>query len=76
MRPSDSTRVATTKEELASEAQRATRMLQGKVVRAVWRHRPEEIGIEFEDGARLFVDMRPTGLEISITGLPEDEKPA
>lgn len=60
-------RIAVTSEELASEARRATEMLQGKPVKVVWRHTPAELGIEFNDGTRLFVDMRPEGLELSIT---------
>jgi len=42
-------------------------MLRGKVVRQIWRHCPGEIGIEFEDGTRLFADVFKTGLELSIT---------
>jgi hypothetical protein len=35
-------------------------------VKTVRRHRPEELGIEFEDGTRLFVDGYNEGLELSI----------
>lgn len=42
-------------------------MLRGKVVSVVWRHRKGEIGIEFTDGTRLFVDQTPVGVELSIT---------
>jgi len=42
-------------------------MLKGKIVERVWRHLPKEIGIEFMDGSRLFVDMETDGLEMSIT---------
>ncbi len=52
---------------LEQEADRATELLKGKVVSIVWRHREGEIGIQFTDGTRLFVDHIPTGLEISIT---------
>lgn len=52
---------------LAEEARRATELLKGKTVAKVWRHRREEIGIEFTDGTRLFIDHRPSELEISIT---------
>jgi len=59
--------VATRKSDLTSEAKHATKLLRGKVVRQVWRHRANEIGIEFEDGTRLFVDKQELGLELSIT---------
>jgi hypothetical protein len=56
-----------TEDDLKREAERATALLQGKTVRLVWRHREQEIGIEFTDGTRLFVDQTRTGVEISIT---------
>jgi hypothetical protein len=59
--------VATTQTALSKEAKEATDMLKGKVVSQIWRHRPREIGIEFADGTRLFVDMHEQGLELSIT---------
>ncbi len=42
-------------------------MLAGKSVRQVWRHRSGEVGIEFTDGSRLFVDASGGVLELSIT---------
>ncbi len=54
---------------LQDEANRATEMLHGKVVKRVWRHRDRELGIEFEDGTRLFADVTQAGLELSITGI-------
>ena len=50
-------------------------MLEGKVVKVVWRHRPQELGIEFTDGTRLFADVVDgEKLELSITGnFPERE---
>jgi len=51
---------------LTEEARRANRLLKGKVVRAVWRHRRGEVAIEFDDGTRLFVNESATGLELSI----------
>lgn len=60
------------KADLEAEATRATEMLRGRVVKQVWRHRPGEIGIEFEDGTRLFADAS-SALELSITGAFEDE---
>jgi len=59
--------VATTPYALRKEAKEATKMLKGKIVDKVWRHRPKEIGIQFTDGSRLFVDMETEGLELSIT---------
>jgi len=53
---------------MAKEARRATKLLKGKTVTKVWRHRPKELGIEFDDGTRLFVDQQEAGLELSITG--------
>lgn len=55
---------------IEDEARRATDMLRGRVIKQVWRHRPGEVGIEFEDGARLIVDSS-TALELSITGVDE-----
>jgi hypothetical protein len=60
--------VATTPYALKKEARETTKMLKGKIVEKVWRHRPKEIGIQFTDGSRLFVDMETDGLELSITG--------
>ena len=59
--------LASKKKKLAAEGRRATRMLRGKSVKKVWRHRATELGIEFEDGSRLFVDVKSRGVEISIT---------
>ena len=55
---------------LVEEGERATEMLQGKVVALVMRNRAEEILIEFVDGTRLFIDRSETeaGIELSITG--------
>lgn len=53
--------------ELEAEAKRATEMLKGKVVLTVWRHTEKQLGIEFADGTRLFVDHQPSCVEISIT---------
>jgi len=54
-------------ESLEEDARVATQLLAGKSVRQVWRHRPREVGIEFTDGSRLFVDVTEDGLELSIT---------
>ncbi len=55
-------------DNLTEESARASALLAGKVVSRVFRHRPTEVGVEFADGARLFVDKSGKGLEISITG--------
>ena len=56
------------KSKLQLEARRATEMLRGKTVSTVWRHRPSEVGIQFEDGTRLFIDRASDGgVELSIT---------
>ena len=56
------------KEFLNSEAEKATKMLQGKTVSKVLRNRSTEVLIQFSDGTRLFVDKTKDGVEISITG--------
>lgn len=53
--------------KLQREAERATEMLRGKTVSVVWRHRHGEVGIQFTDGTRLFVDQASDGVELSIT---------
>jgi hypothetical protein len=50
------------------ESTKLTDLLRGKVVKVIRRHRAEEVLIEFEDGARLFVNSNPPGLEFSVTG--------
>lgn len=56
------------KKNLEAEGQRASEMLKGKVVQTVWRHRPGEVGIQFTDGTRLFLDTTEGSIELSITG--------
>ncbi|WP_082905757.1 hypothetical protein [Bradyrhizobium centrolobii] len=60
---------------LEDEAARLTELLRGKVVKVVWRHRPGEVGIEFNDGTRLFFDAVSNGLECSVTGGDEFNEP-
>lgn len=60
--------VPKTPDELKREARQLTRALKGKSVQCVWRHRSNEVGIQFEDGTRFFVDGKPDGLETSLTG--------
>ena len=52
---------------LKKEARQLTRMLRGRTVNVVWRHRKKEVAIQFTDGATLFVDHTPDGLDYSIT---------
>jgi hypothetical protein len=53
---------------LREEQRNLQRLLKGKVVKRVWRHKSKELGIEFQDGMRLFVDWQPDGiLEFSVT---------
>ncbi len=55
-------------DDLDDEARRATDLLAGKTVLHVWRHRASEVGVEFTDGTRLFVNTVPDGaVELSIT---------
>lgn len=58
--------VARSTEELETEAARLESFIRRKVVKTVWRHRPAELGIEFDDGVRLFVDSHDEGLEFSV----------
>lgn len=58
--------VAVSQSDLRNEATEVTRLLAGKIVRVVWGHRPDEIAIEFTDGARLVVDRAENGLELSL----------
>jgi hypothetical protein len=62
-----------TQPDLDDEAARATEMLRGRAVKQVWRHRLTEIGIEFEDGTRLFIDSA-AALELSITGFDDSQE--
>ena len=54
--------------KLENKAKQATEILQGKTLRLIWRHTDKQVGIEFTDGTRLFVDHQPSSVEISITG--------
>lgn len=59
--------------DLATEAETVTRMLKGRVVAAIRRHRASEVLVEFSDGARLFVDAdRDATQELSITGIKNE----
>lgn len=62
--------------QLRKEEKRATKLLKGKVVKKILRHRKEEVGIEFEDGTRFFIDWRESEneLDLSITGNFEENE--
>jgi hypothetical protein len=53
---------------LREEASRATALLRNQVVARIQRPRAKTILLAFRDGARLYVDHQPDGLEISIEG--------
>ena len=52
---------------LSAEAEKAIELLKGKEIATVWRHRKSEVGIEFTDGTRLFIDGTRDGVELTIT---------
>jgi hypothetical protein len=54
-------------EELQAEAARATGLLKGRCISRVVRPSAREIGLDFTDGVRVFVDS-PTAVELSVTG--------
>jgi hypothetical protein len=54
--------------DLENEAATATKLLEGKSVKVVRRHRANEVMIEFDDGTRLFVDSISDPLDLSVTG--------
>ena len=58
--------------DLEAEAAKATEMLQGKAVAKVTRHRVKEVCVVFTDGTRLFIDQSAEGVELSITGIHEN----
>lgn len=53
--------------DLDDEAERATTLLRGKQVAEVWRHRTNEVAVQFTDGTRLFADTPRADIELSIT---------
>jgi hypothetical protein len=66
--------IAVTPHSLKIEAQEITKILKGKIIAKIWRHKPKEIGIWFTDGTRLFIDNHPEGLELSITDGTDNKK--
>jgi hypothetical protein len=53
---------------LEDEAEALNRLLQGKTVLRVFRHRTGEVGFEFTDESRFFAHQIADGLECSVTG--------
>ena len=62
------------KKQLVKEQERATQLLKGKVVTRIWRHRREEVVIDFEDGTRFSFDWRDDELDLSVTGNVEENE--
>jgi hypothetical protein len=62
------------KKQLKKEQERATKLLKGKVVEKIWRHRKEEVVIDFEDGTRFSFDWRKNEFDLSITGNFEENE--
>jgi hypothetical protein len=58
---------------LKAEGRSASRMLKGKIVKVVRRHRVREVLVEFTDGTRLFVDAQGDEIELSITAGPSEQ---
>ncbi len=57
--------------QIAEDALRLSRILQGKIVTALRLAKPDELELEFVDGSRLFVDLGLDGLELSIIRIEE-----
>ncbi|MEP6903073.1 MAG: hypothetical protein ABJA66_15080 [Actinomycetota bacterium] len=58
------------KKQLKKEEKRATKLLQGKIIKKICRSRKAEIIIDFKDGTRFSIDWRghENELDLSITG--------
>ena len=54
--------------DLKEEAKQATKLLIGKTVNSVLRHREDEVVIKFDDGTTLYVDVSENSIKLSITG--------
>jgi hypothetical protein len=53
--------------DMKTEGKRLTKLLGGKTVRHIRKFRPQEIMVEFTDGARLYVDCPSEAVECSVT---------
>ena len=58
--------VATTEAGLRREAVAVTMLLAGKTVREIVRNGADELGIEFADGSRVFINSTEEGLQVSV----------
>ncbi len=52
---------------LRDEEKRMLKLLKNKIVSKVFRHRAKEVGLEFTDGTRMFIDHLGNRLDITIT---------
>lgn len=53
---------------LADNQKALQKLLKGKTVKRVWRRKRKELGLEFSDGTRLFVDWQKNqSLDLSVT---------
>ncbi len=64
------------KKQLKKEEERATKLLKGRTVKKIRRHRKEEVVIEFEDSTKFYIDWRENEneLDLSITGNFEESE--
>jgi hypothetical protein len=59
---------------LAGDQKALQKLLKGKTVKSVWRRKRKELGLEFADGTRLFIDWKKNqSLDLSVTGGTEEE---
>ena len=58
---------------VAGEGRRATRLLRTKTVAKISRS-PKSVLIHFSDGTTFYIDRTDSGLDLSITDGPEQEK--
>lgn len=56
------------KKQLKKEELRASKLLKGKVVKEIRRHRQEEVVVVFNDGTIFSFDWRDGEFDLSITG--------
>jgi hypothetical protein len=66
-------RVEVAMNALKKEAADLQRLLKGKTLNVVRRHRAKEVVLEFIDHTRLFVDWTEDGFEFSVTGTDDNE---
>lgn len=54
---------------LEEDSREVTKLLKGRKVKTVVLNKRTEVLIEFQDGARLFIDVNKEALELSVTGI-------